>query len=141
MVLRPAGGIAFALALGSGEDIEEEDGKAILNSTLPIVLIIVLGVGGFTVHALEFYKIQMGRSETFRRTSKIQKYQVLEEEGRGGKMRWEGGVYRLVCAAPPRLARSRLLSGNIFFPSSQETLARTAGVTDTEWSCQITKHR
>ena len=79
------GGIAFALALGSGEDIGEEDAKTILNSTLLIVLVTVLGIGGFTVHALEHYKIRMGRGGSAQSSSELQKYQVLEEDGAGAR--------------------------------------------------------
>ena len=84
------GGIAFALALGSGEDIGEEDAKTILNATLLIVLLTVLGIGGFTTHALEHYKIQIGRGGSARSSSDLQKYQVLEEDGPGTR-RAEGG--------------------------------------------------
>jgi len=85
------GGIAFALALGSGEDIGEEDAKTILNSTLLIVLVTVLGIGGFTMHALEHYKIQMGRGGSARSSSELQKYQVLEEDGTGARRAESGG--------------------------------------------------
>lgn len=81
------GGIAFALALGSGEDIGEEDAKTILNATLLIVLVTVLGIGGFTEHALEYFQIQMGRGGSSSRTSDLQKYQVLGEDGEGGGKR------------------------------------------------------
>jgi len=81
------GGIAFALALGSGEDIGEEDAKTILNATLLIVLVTVLGIGGFTEHALEYFQVQMGRGGSSSRTSDLQKYQVLGEDGEGGGKR------------------------------------------------------
>ena len=97
------GGIAFALALGTKEDLAKQDARVMLNATLLIVLVTVLGIGGFTTHALEFLGIQLGEKDEeakggrtrtprgegrgrpeFHRLSSSENGDTDEERGRGG---------------------------------------------------------
>ena len=84
------GGIAFALALGTKEDLAKQDARVMLNATLLIVLVTVLGIGGFTTHALEFLGIQLGEKnedanpEFHRVSNSSENGDADEEGGRGG---------------------------------------------------------
>ena len=137
------GGIAFALALGSGEDIGEEDAKTILNAALLIVLLTVLRIGGFTTHALEHYKIQIGRGGSAGAPPSSKSTRCWRRTGRerGEPRGAGGGGAPEACGRRSRPAPSRPSSGSTCSLSSRATQAMTAAAMGTAWSCLNTRRR
>mmetsp|Transcript_9648 Transcript_9648/g.35348 ORF Transcript_9648/g.35348 Transcript_9648/m.35348 type:complete len:539 (-) Transcript_9648:132-1748(-) len=85
------GAIAFALALKSTQDLVEEEGRAILTSTLFIVLFTVLAIGGSTgamVEKLQLRGYEQPKEEDFdEERLEMTPMDAAEETPEGGSLR------------------------------------------------------